>query len=328
MGRSLIVLPDDTAQPIVEAIACAKRRVRIKMFAFSDPALLTTVVAARRRHVDVRVILNAKRRSGERDNEQTRTALEQADVEVCDANPAFEVTHEKSMVVDDETAFIKSFNWLTVNLTETRDYAVVTTSPREVAEVIEGFEADWYRQCFEPGPKSRMIWCPGPGRARICQFIDSAREWLIVENERYQDTVIIERLVRAVKRGVKVQVLARLAHTLKPENLVEGIGGLRILEDVGASVHTLKHLKLHGKMLLADGLSAIVGSINLARGSLDKRRELAIEVCDADVVDRLQRVAVRDWKHSRPMDLTDKGLLADLGDRVEGSRRLLALHEQ
>lgn len=49
------------------------------------------------------------------------------------------------------------------------------------------------------------------------------------------------------------------------------------MDDVGIKIHKLKHLKLHGKMMLADGLRAIVGSINLAPGSFDDRRELAIE---------------------------------------------------
>jgi hypothetical protein len=48
------------------------------------------------------------------------------------ANPAFDLTHEKSMVVDDETAFVKSLNWVTSNLTETRDYAVVTARRLDV----------------------------------------------------------------------------------------------------------------------------------------------------------------------------------------------------
>ncbi len=73
-------------------------------------------------------------------------------------------------------------------------------------------------------------------------------------------------------------------------------------------------------MLLADGLRAIVGSINLAPGSFDSRRELAIEVRDEEVVGRLQKVVQHDWKHSHPLDLSDAGLLADLEDRqgVEG----------
>jgi phosphatidylserine/phosphatidylglycerophosphate/cardiolipin synthase-like enzyme len=90
-------------------------------------------------------------------------------------------------------------------------------------------------------------------------------------------------------------------------------------------VHKLKHLTLHGKMLLADGVAAIVGSINFAAGTLDGRRELAIEVRDGDVVDRLHQVAVHDWEHSHPLDLSDDGLLADLESRVEDTARILAI---
>ena len=38
MSRYLVVLPDDSAQPILDAINHAKKSLRIKMFLFSDPA--------------------------------------------------------------------------------------------------------------------------------------------------------------------------------------------------------------------------------------------------------------------------------------------------
>ena len=229
------------------------------------------------------------------------------------------------MVVDDAVAFVKSLNWATKNLTETRDYAVVTNHKHEVDEIVACFEADWDRTKFEPGDKAHLIWCPINGRDRIAQFIDEAKHTLFVQNERYQDAVILERLVRAARRGVKVHVLARPPHSLKKEKLVEGVGGLRILDDVGIKIHKLKGLKLHGKMLLADGIAAIVGSINLAPGSFDSRRELAIEVRDSEVVERLHKIAKHDWEHSHPMDLSDEGLMADLEDREEGAAETLAL---
>ena len=156
-------------------------------------------------------------------------------------------------------------------------------------------------------------------------MIDEARHSLFVQNERFQDMVIIERLVRAARRGVKVHVMARPSHTLKKDKLVEGVGGLRIMDDVGIKVHKLKHLKLHGKMLLADGIAALVGSINFAAGSLDGRRELAIEVRDDEVVDRLDEVARHDWEHSHPLDLSDEGLLQDLEGRIEGGAEMLGI---
>src|SRR5713226_9951897 len=110
----------------------------------------------------------------------------------------------------------------------------------------------------------------------------------------------------------------------QPANLA-GVGGLRIMDDVGIKIHKLKHLKLHGKMLVADGVTAIVGSINFAAGSLDDRRELAIEVRDDEVVDRLHKVARHDWEHSHPLDLSDEGLLVAVEGRVEGSAEMLGI---
>lgn len=324
-SRSVIILPDDSAKPILDVIASAAKSLRIKMFVFSDPVLLDAVIGAHARGVKVRVMLNPARRSGEKENAETRKILRKAGVTVTDTNPEFGVTHEKSMVVDDAKAFIKSLNWATENLTETRDYAIVTDHRHEVEEVIEGFEADWHRKPFKPGDDSRLIWCRGNGRERIAHFIDEAKHTLFVQNERYQDAVIIERLVRARERGVKVHVMARPPHTLKKEKLIEGVGGLRIMDDVGIKVHKLKHLKLHGKMILVDNARAIVGSINLAPGSFDDRRELAIEVHDDEVVERLHKIAKHDWKHSHPLDLSDEGLMADLEKRGGAGAEKLVL---
>jgi cardiolipin synthase len=312
MPRSLIVLPDDSAKPIVDAINNAKTSIRVKMFVFSDPALLSAVIAAKRRGVNVRVMLNPQRRSGEAENRQSRKTLRAAGVEVIDSNPAFGLTHEKSMVVDSATAFVKSLNWETKNLTETRDYAIITSHKREVQEIIKCFEADWKRKKFDAGASAHLIWCTGNGRERIARFIDDARHTIFLQNERYQDAVIIERLVRAAVRGVKVHVMARPPHKLQKDKLTEGVGGLRTMEDVGIKIHKLKHLKLHAKMLLIDQRRVIVGSINLAPGSFDSRRELAIEVHDPHIVKRMMKIVHHDWKHSERLDLTDKGLRAEL----------------
>ena len=327
MTRSLIILPDDSAQPVLDAIDGATKSVRIKMFAFDHRPLLESVVAAHRRGVHVKVMLNPERRDGETDNDAARDMLRNFGIEVRDSNPAFDLTHEKSMVVDDEHAFVESLNWTEENFTVTRDYAVVTPTAYEVAEIIDCFEADWAREDFDPGSGAHLIWCPFNGRHRIAEFIDRAQHTLFVQNERYQDPVIIERLVRAAHRGVKVHLMARAPHHLKAGKLLEGVSGMRILDDVGVKIHRLKHMKLHAKMILADHDRAIVGSINFAPGSFDHRRELAIEVTDHAVTRRLDEVAHHDWKHSAPMDLSDEGLLADLTGRDAHEIDQLALHD-
>ena len=323
--RSIIIFPDDTVKSIIDAINGAEKLILIKMFLFSDPELLDAVIAAKHRGVKVKIMLNPTRRNGEEENEEARVKLEAAGIEVRDTNPGFIITHEKSMVIDKKIAFVKSLNWETKNLTETRDYAIVTSHPHEVEEIILCFDADWHRKEFEPGKDAYLIWCSLNGRDRIARFIDHAQHTLFIQNERFQDLVIIERLVRAAMRGVKVHVMSPAPHALKMEKIVEGVGGLRIMNDVGIKIHKLKHLKLHGKMLLADGCRAIVGSINLAPGSFDHRRELAIEVHDDEVIERLKKIAHHDWENSHTLDLSDEGLFEDLEKHGVGGYEKLVL---
>ena len=222
--HTLIVLPDDTSKPILDAINGAKKSLNIRMFLFTDETLLSAVIAAKRRGVKVRVMLNPARRSGESENEESRIALTNAGIEVRDSNPKFDLTHQKSMVIDDETGFGESLNWEPRDLTETRDYAIVTTHGLENNEMIACFEADWAHEDFTPHPESKLIWCPDNGRQRVADFIDSAKHSLWVQNERYQDTVIIERLVRAATRGVNVHVLFAITFAIGAG--LAGFGGV------------------------------------------------------------------------------------------------------
>ena len=54
-----------------------------------------------------------------------------------------------------------------------------------------------------------------------------------------------------------------------PQSVRARIWSTVAMHDVGAKVHLLRHLKLHGKIVIADGKRAIVGSINLSPGSFD-----------------------------------------------------------
>ena len=63
-------------------------------------------------------MLNPARRSGESENEDRGGKLVEAGVSVLDSNPAFDLTHEKSMVVDEAQAFVMSLNWETRNVTK------------------------------------------------------------------------------------------------------------------------------------------------------------------------------------------------------------------
>lgn len=296
--RHLIVQPDDGVAPVVAFVSGATRSLYIKQFTFTETRILAAVLDRHRAGVDVRVMLNAKRSSGSRANDETFAALEAAGVSVQWANPNFAVTHEKSIVVDETTVLIATFNLCEKYFTQTRDYGVIVEERAAVAQVVEGFHADWEHRAWVPGPGTSLLWSNHNARERMVEFIDAAEETLEVQHPKFVDATVTERIAAAARRGVHVRVLCGGRHGISEWDVLDTFSSLRLLHYLDVKVHKQKNLRLHAKLLIADGRHALVGSMNIDRSAFDLRRELGTTIADRAVVDQLSIVFEDDWEHS------------------------------
>ena len=309
----LIVQPDDGIDPILKTLNGAIKSLDIKMFQFTDPVLIGAVVNAHKRGIKVRVMLNPSRFTGEHDNDEAFEIFKHAKVPIKETNPKYPITHEKSMVVDRHQAFIMSLNWAPKYFGETRDYGLVTNDPAEVAEVEACFEADWNRSDFTPPPVSNLIWSVGKARQEVIDFINSAEKTLYIQHEKYVDTPVIEALVHAkMKKGVTVHAMALPVHSLRDFYRLDGIAGLRLLEDLGIKAHKLHGTHLHAKLIIADKHRALLSSFNIYPKCFNERRELGIRFTDPHLIKQLVEIFEKDWENSKAMDLTEEGVQADL----------------
>ncbi|MGH7789149.1 MAG: phospholipase D-like domain-containing protein [Candidatus Binatia bacterium] len=303
--QRLIVQPDQGSAPVVELIDAARHSLRVKQFTLTDSAVMSALVRAHERGVDVRIMLNPHRSSGDRANDESFTALRHAGLKVEWSNPAFAVTHEKSIVVDDVTTLIATFNLCTKYFTETRDYGIVTTNPRQVAQVVAGFEADWKRKPFEPDAESGLLWSANNSRQLMAWFIDEAKKDLDIQHPKFVDATIVERISAARKRGVKVRLLCGGKHGISDWDILDTFSSLRVLDRFGVKVRRQKHLKLHAKLLIADGVRAQVGSMNIDRSAFDLRRELGVVVDETHVIKDLRKLFEHDWRESKAYEAPD-----------------------
>ena len=116
---------------------------------------------------------------------------------------------------------------------------------------------------------------------------------------------MLARLVEAQARGVHVKVLCGGKHGISDTDIPDTFSSLRILERFGVKVHRQKKLKLHAKLLIADGGRALIGSMNIDRSAFDLRRELGIIVDDGAIIKRLVEVFDRDWDDAHRWDAPD-----------------------
>jgi phosphatidylserine/phosphatidylglycerophosphate/cardiolipin synthase-like enzyme len=304
-GTRVLVQPDDGVMPLLELIGGAERSVFIKQFTFSHPALIQAAIAAHRAGRDVRIMLNPHRSSGDRANDAPFAEFEAAGVHMHWSNPTFAVTHEKSMVIDDRLAMIATFNFCEKYFTLTRDYGLVTDDLAEVEQVRECFLADWDRRHFDPRPDSALLWSNQNSRRTMSAFIDAARHTLDIQHPKFVDATILERIVSARRRDVRVRVLCGGRHGISDWDVLDTFASLRVLSHLQVRVRKQKNHRLHAKLLIADGKSALVGSMNIDRSAFDLRRELGAVVTGKAAVRLLGDVFEADWDVSHHYDAPD-----------------------
>ena len=304
----LIVQPDDGNSPVIALINGATRSLYIKQFTFTDPAVQQAAVARAKAGVDVRVMLNPQRSSGSRANDEAFSLFETSAVRIRWSNPHFAVTHEKSIVVDEDLALIATFNLCEKYFTQTRDYGVIVHEPAQVAQIVEGFQADWERKAWHPAVDTGLLWSNSNSRQLMSDFINSAEDTLDVQHPKFVDATVTERIAAAAKRGVRVRVLCGGKHGISDWDILDTFSSLRLLQYLDVTVHKQKNLRLHAKLILVDGKRALLGSMNIDRSAFDLRRELGAIVADRQIVDGLPRVFKSDWllssKYAPPLPLS------------------------
>lgn len=303
--RRVIIQPDEGVEPVVRLIQAANKSLRIKQFNFTDPHLLEAVKAAHGRGVSVRVMVNPKRSSGSRANDESFNWLRDAGIDIKWTSSRFVVTHEKSMLVDDEFALIATFNFAEKYFTQTRDYGVLVDDPVQIGQIRDAFEADWEEKEFIPDDSSGLLWSNINARRVICGLIDSATETLEIQHPKIVEAVVVDRIAAACARGVRVRFLCGGKHGISDFDVLDTFSSLRLLRRLGVHVHKQKNFRLHAKLIVVDKKVVQTGSMNLDRSAFDLRRELGIVLHDKHFVTDLSAMFEHDWGHSSAYEAPD-----------------------
>jgi cardiolipin synthase len=304
-AQRLIVEPDDGVQPVVEFIQSAQKTLLVKQFTLTEQSIIDAIIDRNSVDVDVRVMLNPARSGGDRANDESYEEFEKAGVKVQWSNPNFYVTHEKSIVVDGREALVATFNLHPKYFSLTRDYGVIVDNPHQVAQITEVFDADWEHRAWSCSTYEGLLWSNSNSRYHMAEFIDTARVRLDIQHPKYVDAVILDHIAAAADRGVKVHVLCGGKHGISEWDILDTFASLRTLRRFGVKVHKQKNLRVHAKLLIADGTHALVGSMNIDRSAFDMRRELGVTVKEPEIVARLKHVFDSDWDlshHYEPPD--------------------------
>lgn len=300
----LYIQPRDGIQPILTAIAGSKTSIRLKIYLFTDSRqdVIDALVAATKRGVDVRVLLEKEPCCAPGVNTQIYLKLREAGLNVQFTKAfKFVFTHEKSFVIDDASAIISTSNITGSSFSSNREYQVVLDDAPSVAEIARVFDADWKGEDVDL-KGAKLIWSPslttssglvkGNARERLIGFIRGAAKTLRVQHQNASDEEILRELLAAQSRGVQVSFIT----SPKELSASADLSGLERLQRAGVQVRYLLSQYVHAKVMLRDDISAIIGSINLTGNSLTSNRELAVQLEAGEAVTQLSAQLEADFR--------------------------------
>lgn len=277
----------------------AKQSVDMTMYELSDQTMVSDLIAAHKRGVDVRVLLDSAYH-GKSANARDYGELQAADVSVRWAWPGV-IVHQKTIVADN-TAAIGTGNLTSRYYSSSRDFWIIDTNPADVRDIKATFDQDFSSSTSAPSPGvttsgSHLLWSPG-SQSALVSLIGAAEPGttLLTESEEMNSYAIEDALVSAAKRGVNVEVVMTRSSSWA--------AAFSKLEAAGVHVRTYPssaQLYIHAKVVTAQtaaGPEVYVGSINYSTSSMKYNRELGVELQSPSLYSSLVGVVSGDYANA------------------------------
>ena len=255
------------------------------------------------------------------------------------------LSHHKYIVRDDCEALVGGMNVGTL-FRRYHDLMLHLNGPI-AADLSRRFDADWDAASgVLPAPAPdfdtlkpfapAVLTSTGPAQARIlgtaigerttqaalAQNLHRAGKSVCVALCEIGRTVLLDDLIACHNRGVIVRVLLdpQIMARVGPVGILNARAVERLL-NAGITVHLYTlgkdFIRLHLKMAIFDGVSAVAGSTNWTRGGFEWVGETDVELHGGSVIGELADQFERDWQRSVPASVPTPGtyLLHDLYEK-------------
>ena len=253
----LIVSVEERRAVLLEVIGQARSRITLSLFRCNDRRIFEALGAATKRGVTVEVLVTSRAKGGRKKIEKLWRALEETGATLKAYTDPVVKYHAKYLVADEGPAIVASLNLTKRCFKRTCDAVVVTHDPAVVSGLRRLWASDCGGEALPDGVSERLILGPERARRQFTALVEQARTSIRLIDAKLSDPDLVSLLNARRAAGLTVEVF---------------------------SDKRLGELRSHGKIMLVDDTTVVVGSLALAALSLDFRREVAIVVTEPAAV--------------------------------------------
>jgi phosphatidylserine/phosphatidylglycerophosphate/cardiolipin synthase-like enzyme len=289
---TLDAFPYQGDKAIIAAIQSAKHDVQITMYGFTDEKIAKTLIQ-KQQHGGVAVQLLIEHAPYKATDENSRIIqqLKNAGIDIRYTSEKFSLTHQKTMLIDKQYAFILTGNFTYSAFYRQRNFMVTTDDPTVVENMRQLFDADWNQTPYFLSNNPVVVTSPENTWLALNKLIHHTQQTLDIYALELTDKRIIHALLKQ-KATIRI-IVSGSTKMVDQQKLCRH----------HIAIHQLNHREQHAKALLRDaGLAnalAYVGSANLSYPSLSKNREVGLLFSNREPIQQLHETFEKDWMNSR-----------------------------
>lgn len=268
----------------------AKSRVYVEVYIFTEKRLRKALIDAKKRWLDVKVILEKNIYLAGNLNKDTFKQLEKAWIEVVYSHPQnYSLNHTKMMIIDDEV-IVSTGNFSYSTFRYNREFFLLLDNKNLLPTFLEIFEND-FSGVKENIHHPNIVLSPFSSRAQIEYLLKNAQKSIKVYAHNISDNSVLNILLEKQKSWVEVEmILPDLKKVSSNENEIQ------LLKENNIDLKIIDKPEIHAKSLLIDETYLYIGSVNFSSYSIDKNREIGLIIKNKEIISQFLDIFQDDFQ--------------------------------
>lgn len=268
---------------LVKKIDASEKRVYINVYIFTEKRLKNALIVAKKRWVDVRVVLEKNVYKAPFLNQKTFDELEWAWIDVVwSTSNNYVFNHAKFWLIDDEF-LLGTWNLSYTTFKTNKDFFILTSDTKYVSLWQQFFNNNFIGE-KKYISESNILQSPYSSRYKLEYMIKNAEKSLYMYMPYLYDATLISLLEEKVSK-IDVFIIT---------NVWESSDAIVSLEKKWVNVYYSKK-EIHAKSILVDDMYLYLGSTNFSQNSMDNNMELWILLKEPEIITQYKDVFVNDF---------------------------------
>lgn len=273
---------------IVYEIDSAKSRVYLEVYILTEKNIQKALKRAYDRWLDVKIILEKNVYKAPYLNVKAYDNLSNYWINVVWSNwNNYSLNHTKMLIVDNMWV-ISTWNYSYSTFKTNREFFIFAEDERIIIKLLDIFNNDflWNKKIIE---LNELVLSPYSSRVKFTKLINSAKENIRIYSQNFSDEDILEKLIIADKKGVKVEIIFPDIKKI-PSNIDE----IELLNENWIDTYIVNNPYIHAKSIIVDNNYMYLWSINFSDYSIDKNREVWLIIKNTNLIENIVKIFEKD----------------------------------